>query len=301
MSSAPELRVAGLYVYPIKSCRAIAVPSARIGPRGLELGPIGDRRWMLADADGHMITQRQRPALARVRVAIEGKRLTLSADRLETISSGSRDGRRSAPGRDPARPAGVGHVAPAAVNDWFSRFLGEPARLIYQKDTDIRPCDPNYAVAPTVDRVGFADAFPYLLTGDATLLHLNRQLPAALPMDRFRPNIVVTGAAAEAEYGWRSLAVGDDARLSLVKPCTRCGVTTIDQQSGAKTGIEPLATLARDHTLTIGGERGAVFGENGIATHFGMVHVGDPVTVLEQHPPHPFHRRQQHGANGDTP
>ena len=142
-----------ILLYPIKSCGGIALPGAVIGQRGLEAGKIGDRRWIVSDAAGVMITQRQNDNLARVRVELAGDALRISSDGLEPVIA------------DPAEVGGeratvhlhgrevIGHRAPSAVNDWFSRFLGQKVHLLYQKDEDLRLCDPDFAVEPGIDRL----------------------------------------------------------------------------------------------------------------------------------------------------
>ena len=285
------LTVSQIILYPIKSCGGIALGEARLGARGLEsrseAGPIGDRRWMLSDADGQMITQRQNENLARVRVELVDGALRVSGDGLEPVMV------------DPAEVSGerasvilhrreeVGHRSPAAVDDWFSRFLGQPVRLLYQTDEDRRLCDPDYAVAPGEDKVGFADAFPYLIATQATLDKVNGLLAEPVPMNRFRPNIVVAGAGPDAEFDWKRIGLGE-AELTIVKPCTRCIMTTIDQEQGVKTGKEPLATLGRAYFLKTPAIQGAIFGENAIATRQGALVLGDAVHVLEEKPRHAF-------------
>ena len=283
--------LAQILLYPIKSCGGIALPSAVIGQRGLEAGKIGDRRWMISDNEGVMITQRQNANLARVRVELAGDVLRISGDGLAPVIA------------DPAEVGGerisvqlfrreaVGHRAAAAVNDWFSRFLGQTVHLLYQKDEDLRLCDADFAVAPGVDRVGYADAYPYLIATEATLARVNGLLDAPVPMNRFRPNLVIGGAPADAEYGWKRLAVGE-AELEIVKPCSRCVMTTIDQERGEKTGKEPLATLGHAYffsgPVARGTVKGAIFGENAIPTRLGRISLGDPVTVLEEKMAHVF-------------
>lgn len=280
-----------ILLYPIKSCGGVSLERAHIGPRGLEAGAIGDRRWMLSDADGQMITQRQNENLARVRIELLGDALRVSGDGLEPIIV------------DPAEISGEqasvilfrrevpGHRSPKAVDDWFSRFLGLEARLLYQTEADHRLCDPDFALAPGEDKVGFADAFPYLISTEATLDRVNGLLAEPVPMNRFRPNIVVGGTGPDAEYGWKRLEAGD-AELSIVKPCTRCVMTTIDQELGVKTGKEPLGILGRAYFLSTSfGQspvKGAIFGENAIATRQGTLAIGDAVRVLEEKPPHAF-------------
>ena len=285
------MNVTQIILYPIKSCGGVTLDRAHIGPRGLEAGAIGDRRWIVSDDAGQMITQRQNENLARVRIALAGDALRVSGDRLEPVMvdpAETGDERMSVVlhGREV-----VGHRTAKSADAWFSRFLGQPARLIYQTDEDQRLCDPDFAVAPGEDKVGFADAFPYLISTRATLDRVNGLLAEPVPMDRFRPNIVIGGTGPDAEYGWKRLAAGE-AEFSIVKPCTRCVMTTIDQERGIKTGKEPLATLGRAYFLSAGfgdaAVKGAIFGENAIPTRLGALAVGDPVRVLEEKPRHAF-------------
>ena len=279
--------VAALRLYPVKACGPVALERAFIGKRGLESFGVGDRRWMLVDASGAMVSQRQIPALARVAVEIFDGRVLLSVQ--------GRDNLILTPGRIEGEQESftmfgrtiVGHPAPHEASAWFSAFLGQKVRLMHQTEDDIRRCDPNYAVDPEADRVGFADAYPYLLASEATLAKLNRHLDSPVPMNRFRPNIVIEGTQPDAEYGWREIALGE-ARLAVVKPCTRCQVTTVDQNLGIFTGKEPLAALGRHYFLSDGGIQGAIFGENAIPLRQGWVAVGDRVTVVETGETRPF-------------
>lgn len=285
--------IAQLTLYPIKSCGGVTVDSALVGRRGLETKGVGDRRWMLSDADGRMITQRQVPALARVRVELLDGAIRVSGDDLEPIvvDPAATSAQRSSVILHSREVAG--HRCPAAVDDWFSRFLGQPARLLHQTDEDLRLCDPNFALTPGEDRVGFADAYPYLVATEATLAQVNSLLTEPAPMNRFRPNIVVGGAEPDAEYGWKRLSLGG-AELTIVKPSTRCVMTTIDQARGVKTGKEPLAVLARAYFLSaqFGAAflQGAIFGENAIPSALGAVRRGDAVRILEHKTPHAFRR-----------
>ena len=278
-------------LYPIKSCGGVSLQQAHAGLRGLESGAIGDRRWMLSDAQGQMITQRQDENLARVRIELLGDAFRVSGDGLEPVVVDPAEGSGERSSVVLFRREVLGHRSPAAVDAWFSRFLGYEARLLYQTDEDHRLCDADFAIAPGEDKVGFADAFPFLISTEATLARVNGLLAEPVPMNRFRPNIVVGGTGPDAEYDWKRLAVGG-AEFSIVKPCTRCVMTTIDQEQGIKTGKEPLATLGRAYFLSARfGEasvKGAVFGENAIATRTGALAVGDAVRVSEEKPRHAF-------------
>jgi uncharacterized protein YcbX len=283
--------IAQLTLFPVKSCSGVTVDSALIGQRGLEAKGVGDRRWMLSDAHGQMITQRQVPHLARVRVELLEGAVRVWGDDLEPIIVDPAETLEQRTGLILHRREVAGHRSPAAVDDWFSRFVGQPVRLIYQADQDLRLCDPDFALSPGEDRVGFADAYPYLIATEATLARVNGLLAEPAPMNRFRPNIVVGGAESDAEYGWKRVSLGE-AELTIVKPCTRCVMTTIDQERGVKTGKEPLATLGRAYFLSASfgaaSLQGAIFGENAIPSRLGAVRKGDAVAVLEHKTPHAF-------------
>jgi hypothetical protein len=160
------------------------------------------------------------------------------------------------------------------VDAWLSEYLGESCRLVYMPDSTRRASNPAYA-GDGERLVGFADGFAYLIANAASLEDLNKRLAARghppLPMNRFRPNIVVAGAAPYAEDEWGELRVGD-AALRAAKPCGRCEVTTTDQATGEVRGPEPLATLA---TYRTSDEFGVMFGLNLVAIRPGMVRVGD--------------------------
>jgi uncharacterized protein YcbX len=266
--------VLGLFHYPVKSCRGIALDHATVEARGVR----HDRRWMLVDETGTMITQRTHPRLALVAVAIEGDVVVLSATGVapaslrlpaEPLHGASR--RRVHVWSDDVEAVDMGEEAAR----WSTELLGQPAALVFMPGDVERAVKPKYARAG--DLVGFADAFPLLIASASSLDDLNARMAPALPipMDRFRPNIVVGGFEPWAEDGWRGLRVGS-VTVRVPKPCNRCVVTTTDQRSGER-GVEPLRTLALfrkkdDHVL---------FAVNGIPDTFGTVRVGDPVTALE--------------------
>jgi uncharacterized protein len=283
--------IAQLTLFPVKSCGGVTVDSARVGRRGLEANGVGDRRWMLSDAEARMVTQRQAPELARVRVELLEGAVRVWGDDLEPIVIDPAETLEPRSGVILHRHEVAGHRCLPAIDDWFSRFLGQPVRLLHQTDADVRLCNPDYALSPGEDRVGFADAFPYLVVTEATLARVNGLLAEPAPMNRFRPNIVVGGAEADAEYGWKRLSLGE-AQLTIVKPCDRCVVTTIDQARGVKTGKEPLAALGRAYFLSArfgaASVQGAIFGENAIPSVLGAVRRGDTVAVLERKTPHAF-------------
>ncbi len=127
------------------------------------------------------------------------------------------------------------------------------------------------------DRVAFADGFPLLLIGQASLDDLSHRVGRPLEMLRFRPNLVIEGSAAFAEDQWKRIRIGE-VEFRLVKPCSRCILTTIDPQSGQRSDDrEPLTTLKTYRQQ--GGD--VLFGQNLVNDGVGRLEVGMPVTVLE--------------------
>ena len=273
------LAVTDLYRYPVKSCRGEQRVAAPVEPWGLA----GDRRWMIVDVYGDVVTAREYPRLVLVTPFLTGGGLRLTGP-------GGSDLTVSAPGGDELIPVTVWQsrvlAAPAgaAADAWISAVTGEPVRLVYLDDPTRRRPNPDYS--RDGDRVSFADGYPLLLTTDSSLAKLNEAIAAGpgaaegpLPMRRFRPSVVVAGTDPWAEDGWRRLRIGEVA-FRAVKGCDRCVLTTIDPDTAA-TGHEPIATLARNRRWD-----GKVwFGMNLIpdAPRPGSsIRVGDPVQVLEQ-------------------
>lgn len=261
------VHVASLHVYPIKSCRGIDLLSAEVHAMGFAW----DRRWMLVDADGVFLSQRRVPRMATVDVVIGIDSLRISAPNMEDLEVPLEpaDGQMvpAVVWKDPVSVHPVGRDADA----WFSEVLGLPCRLVRQPETGTRAVDPKYGGPDDV--VSLADAFPVLITSMASLADLNRRLHDPVPMNRFRPNIVVRGATPYAEDRWTAL-VGPDITLRVVKPCARCPIVTKDQRTGVG-GEEPLRTLAtyrqKDHKT--------LFGQNAIPDAPGSIRVDEALTA----------------------
>jgi uncharacterized protein len=262
------IRLTGLYVYPIKSCGAIAVEEWDVDERGLR----HDRRWMLVDELGRFMSQRRYPLMALIGVRIVPEGLVVSAPGMPSLEVPFRppDGKPllTSIWEDLVEILPVGDEA----DRWFSGFLGTRCRLVHLPDESVRPVDPVYGRAG--DRVGLADGFPFLLISEGSLADLNARLEHALPMNRFRPNLVVGGCEPFAEDGWKQVRIGP-INLRVVKPCARCAITTVDQRTAAR-GKEPLRTLAtfRKHGTKV------LFGQNLIHEAAGMLRAGDPVEVV---------------------
>lgn len=260
------VRLSGLFIYPVKSARGIALSRARLSDRGLEL----DRRFMVVDDHGHMLTQRVVGALARLGVAIRGDDLALTFDGREhavPVKPTSGPMRRVRVFSDEVDALDLG----TGVRDFLSAALNRPAALVYMPDETRRQVDPTRASEQ--DIVGFADAFPFLMANEASLAALNRELPQPIGIERFRPNFVVSGLDAYAEDHVRELYIGPVPFLGL-KPSSRCVIVNTDQQSGLREkGV--FEALVRTHSL----DRKPMFGMNLVARGSGEVRLGDPVTL----------------------
>lgn len=252
-------RMAALYVYPVKGCGGIRLERALLGPLGL----LHDRRWMIADAEsGRFLTQRVHPELATVLPTVLPDRLELALPDGTALALPLDDQGTPRPVEvwgDRVDAVEPDPRASAAIGQW----LGRAVVLVRFPEAAERPCDPDYAQAGS--RTGFADGFPLLVTTTGSLEALNgtigRRGGGAVPMSRFRPNLVVE-AAAGAEDRLGCLEIEGGAVLDLVKRCERCAVTTIDQATGRKTGKEPLASLAVSRTDKTTG--GVWFGQNAV-------------------------------------
>jgi uncharacterized protein len=256
--------VSALYVYPIKSCRGIRVQEWPVEARGF----VADRRWMIVDADGKFVTQRELAQLALVGTAFEGDQLRLSAPGRSPLMLPLRhetgESREVQVWQD--RVLGVVH---GLGSRWFSDYLGAPHELVYMSERQQRPVNP--ARANPGDIVSFADAYPFLLISEASLAELNARLEIPIGMERFRPNIVISGTEPFAEDHYARVRIGEIA-FRGPKRCERCVVTTIDPQTGER-GKEPLRTLAKFRLE----DQKVWFGMNLIHDQLGSLRVGDAV------------------------
>ncbi len=248
-----------LFVYPVKSARGIRKTSVLIAPTGFEL----DRNWMVVDAAGKFISQRTHPRLALLVPQVTDDMLVLQAPGLETLEVVRKPERDNDSGAQvnvrvwDDECDGIDQGDTAA--DWLSQFLGDAVRLVRVIDAPRRMANPKYAGSDP-NPVTFADGFPILVCNRASLDELNSRMPTAVPMNRFRPNIVLSGLPAFAEDRIASLRCGE-IELRLVKPCTRCIITSTDQLTGERT-TNPLPVLRGfrfDRALL-----GVTFGENAV-------------------------------------
>ncbi len=304
------MKVLRLAVYPLKGGRGVELTEMSFD----DMGPIHDRRWMLLDANGHPVTQREVPELAGVRPEVDADRISFFADDAPgplvlRRSSSFEDARAlwapiwssrarvlpvrkgiPALSRPPSAAAktaraamGPGNSESASIHDsseadaWFSKLLGIRCRLVQMDMKTPRPVDSAYAEG---HYVALADGYPLLLISDASVRDLSRRTKRPIPWNRFRPNIVISAPAPHEEDLLRRFSVGG-SEFRGVKLCARCQVPTFDQVSGRRDPDgEPLRTLARYRKI----ENAVYFGIN--AVHLGRtpITVGDEVEALERAP-----------------
>ena len=263
------ITVSSLIYYPIKACRGFEVDSANVERMGLQ----NDRRMMVVTLTGKFLTQREHPRLALVTPNLNDGILTLSAPSYDSIQFGTQTSGTSYP-VSIWKSKGVQAIDQGdEAAQWFSDWIGTPVRLVHIADGYKRLVNEEYTVHAD-DHTGFSDGYPILLTSEEGLQDLNTHLESPIPMNRFRPNIVVKGGDAFVEDRWNRIRLGD-VELAVVKPCARCVVTTIDKDTLEKSK-EPLKTLEkyRRHKL------GAIFGQNIIPINGGTLKRGMTVEVL---------------------
>lgn len=270
-------RLAQLNLYPIKGCRSIALGTAELTSTGLELDEVGDREWVVSDADGEFLSQRELPKMALIETRIEHGTLTLKAPgmlRLDVPLESEGDVVKVRVWNDTLAAVTQGEVTDA----WFSAFLGQPCRLLRFDPEERRISNRTYT-GNAESRYKFADAFSVLITSRASLDDLNRRLAAkgqpVVGMERFRANLVLEGVDAFEEDYIDEITIGG-AQLKVVKPCVRCTVPSVDPATGEQ-GTEPGDTLATYRDLERAG--GISFGVNAIVVSAGTLRVGDAVDV----------------------
>lgn len=264
------MRLSEIWIYPIKSLGGIRLSTASVESRGLKY----DRRWMIVGEDGTFLTQRAIPQMALLDVALldEGLQISIRYDLNKSIMI-------------PYKPLTANTVRVTVWDDtvealtvsdaadlWLSEQLDKNVQLVMMPESTIRRADPRYAL--NNEPVSFADGFPFLLISQASLDDLNGKLSKAMEMRRFRPNFVVFGTDAFAEDTWKSIRIGTET-FDIVKPCSRCILTTIDPETGEK-GTEPLKTLASYRKVN----NKILFGQNLVAVSNGFVREGDNISIL---------------------
>lgn len=250
------ITVQELNVYPVKSARGIPYTRVRLGATGLEW----DRHWMVVREDGTFLTQRTHPLLTLISTELTGEGVVLTAEGFSPLPVPFAPLGAARPVRiwkDSCEGLDQGDEAAA----WVSGVIGEPVRIVRTPATPVRRANPEFA-GPHLAPLAFPDGYPVLICNRASLDDLNRRLPEALPMERFRPSLVLEGLPAFAEDRIASIEIGS-VILTLVKPCVRCIIPSTDQRTGIR-GLDPLPVLRTfrfDRKLL-----GVTFGENAVIT-----------------------------------
>lgn len=253
--SVTQAVLSALHIYPIKSCRGIQLDAARLTPTGLS----GDRHWMLVRPSGRFVTQRELPRMALITTALGERALMLAAPGMSPLSvAREQDGESVAVTVWGFAGRGIDCGEEAAY--WCTSFLGTPLRLMRFDASAPRECSTDWTGGVRA-LTEFSDGFPILVISRASLAELNSRLPKALPMERFRPNLVLDGVGAYDEDRIHELRA-EGIAIRIVKPCTRCAITTTEQSTGERDGVEPLATL-KTYRFDAG-LRGVMFGQNAI-------------------------------------
>ena len=264
------MKVTSLRIYPVKSLGSIELETAFAGEKGFAM----DRRWMVVKPDGKFITQLEFPKMSCITVKIENKTLVfnnqLSNDRF-SISTDEITNELEVEIWDDLVLA---YEVNTEVSEWFSRQIGETAKLVRMGEASRRNIKDQYST--TGESLSFADTLQYLITNQASLNKLNNRLEYPVMMNRFRPNIVFNGAESFEEDNWKKINVGEVV-FKLVKPCSRCKMVNVDSKTGEMDKNEPLLTLSKFRKFG----SGVHFGVYMIAENYGKISVGDPVDVID--------------------
>lgn len=282
------MKLTEIWIYPIKSCQGISLTSALVTNKGLkdaENPTFYDRNFMIVDQGGNFLTQREYPQMARIKVTINGENLILTK-----INSDLADFQLSPNNNKAQKKVKVWRDNTVAIDqgdevaNWLKSALElkKPCRLVKQSDEHIRAIDSRYSINKN-QPVSFADGYPFLLTNTASLAQLNQYLEDKYPqqnqqvnMVRFRANLVLETNQPFAEDNWQEITV-EKVKFKLVKPCTRCIITTTNQQTGERNKLkEPLATLSTFRQIP---KQGVMFGQNLIALNEGIISLNSSVNI----------------------
>ncbi|WP_305906926.1 MOSC N-terminal beta barrel domain-containing protein [Methylomarinum sp. Ch1-1] len=262
------LSLTQIYLYPVKSLGGISVQHWPVDGKGL----LYDRKWMLVDENNRFLSQRRLPNMALIKTRISADELILSTPEQQQFALPLQPDAGDPLEVDIWHDRCLARAVSREADRWLTDFLDAPCRLVYQPEDGVRRVDPKYA-EPS-DQTRFADGFPFLITSSASLHSLNEAMEHELPMTRFRPNLVIGGCSAYAEDCWREIAI-NGIHFRLPKPCSRCNVPAIDQDT-AETGKEPLLTLK--HLRRWNNQ--IYFGQNALHDGPGELTVGDSMQII---------------------
>ena len=263
------VKLKSIYIYPIKGLGGIALNEAVVLQKGLQY----DRRMMLVDEQGVFISQRTFPNLSlfKLQSLSDGFSILFGEQQIKIPFSFEGELLPVRVWEDEVQAI----VAPYEINAWFSQQLNQSIRLVYMPEYATRAVDKKYALQN--EQVSFADGYPILVIGEASLHLLNSKLEESVLMDRFRPNLVLTDCEAHAEDELKIFAIGE-VEFKGVKPCARCTVVTINQQN-AQQGSEPLKTLSTYRKVN----NKVLFGQNVLCLQQGKIRVNQIVETTLSH------------------
>ncbi len=264
------ISLSNLTYYPIKACRGFDVKESHVERMGLA----NDRRMMVVTPEGEFLTQREYPRLALIAPTLRDGTVELSAPDCDSIIVSIQT--TGIPWQVHIwKSKGVQAIDQGdEAASWLSDWLGTAVRLVHFADGFKRRLNADYRIRED-DHTGFADGYPILLISEESLQDLNSRLESPVPMNRFRPNIVVKGCEPFAEDKWKRIRIGG-IEMAIVKPCARCVVTTIDKET-LEQSKEPLKTL-NTFRKRVGG---AMFGQNVIPLNAGRLEVGTSVEIIK--------------------
>jgi uncharacterized protein len=265
------ITLSDITVYPVKACRGIGLEQAALTTSGVQW----DRTWMFVDGAGTFVSQRTHPRLARIETRFTDTGVELRAPELPPFVLRFVEAGTPVPVRiwkDACEALDQGDAAAS----WASEAAGATVRIVRAGRVTERHANAQWA-GEAFAPIAFPDGYPVLVCNRASLAELNARMPTPIPMTRFRPNLVIDGLEAFAEDAIDMLVIGD-VILRLVKPCTRCVVTSTDQVTGARdTETNPLPVLRQfrfDRELL-----GVTFGENAVVQQSGVVRRGVSVQI----------------------
>lgn len=264
------LTISQLYIYPIKSLAGIKLSTAEVTDRGLKY----DRRWILVDENNRFISQREFAVMALIKTRLCESHLEVTYQNT-SINIPFINHNQTFIQVQIWDDVCTAQLIDSVIDEWFSSIIGKKCRLVYMPDVSLRTTDQTYA--PPGSITSFADAYPFLMISQASLNDLNQRMDEHLPMNRFRPNIVIDGAEPYQEDIIKEFVVNAISFYG-VKLCARCNVPTINQET-AKAGKEPSKTMAGYRLKN----KKIYFGQNLIHSGTGMITVGDELQLISTH------------------
>jgi uncharacterized protein YcbX len=260
--------VCEIIIYPIKGLKGISMSSSRITEQGLA----NDRLYMLADDQGELISQRTHSQLALMKVkrVSKGWEITYKDESIYVQDGAMSDFTMNINMWEVFINC---HEVSQTISAWFTKQLDIPCKLMVMPNQKTRL--KIFNKAPYKTHLSFADGYPITTLGTKSMELLNQKLKQPIKANRFRPNIMIETNEAHEEDNWEDFMIGEQVKLRNIKPCVRCQVVTVDQETGIS-GKEPLTTLATYRMV----DYGICFSSNAISLENGEIKLGDIITVL---------------------